>query len=152
ARAEVLQLEQLAHLDLGVLALAGGIREALRPRKRLFPRLHLDDGVAGHQLLRFGERPVADVALAARVSDAPTLRTRLKTRGIEEHSGLREMLVVGRHLCNEGLFRHGAGLRLRGRLDHDHESHRAVSFGARIRATGPHAVDRVARLALTPWS
>src|SRR5262249_19019369 len=73
ARTEVVQLEELAHLDLGVLARAGGIREALRPGERLLARLHLDDGVAGDQLLRLGEGPVGDDARPARVPDAPAL-------------------------------------------------------------------------------
>src|SRR5713226_398068 len=77
ARSEVLQLEELPDLDLGRPAVDGGIGKAPRPLHRLFPRLDLDDRVAGDELLRFGEGPVDHGALATGVLDAPALRARL---------------------------------------------------------------------------
>src|SRR6266705_4790646 len=67
ARSEVLQLEELPDLDLGRPAVDGGIGEAPRPFHRLFPRLHLDDRVAGDELLRFCEGAIDHGALATGV-------------------------------------------------------------------------------------
>src|SRR5712691_7723863 len=74
ARSEVLQLEELPDLDLGRPAVDGGIGEAPRPFHRLFPRLHLDDRVAGDELLRFCEGAIDQGGLANGVLDAPALR------------------------------------------------------------------------------
>src|SRR5690348_8119772 len=73
ARSEILQLEELPDLDLGRPAVDGGIGIAPRPFHRLFARLHLDDGVAGDELLRLGEGPVDHGAPGSRVLDAPAL-------------------------------------------------------------------------------
>src|ERR1051325_120380 len=55
ALAEILELEQLADLDLAVLAVNRRIGKAPGPFHRLLAPLHLDDGVAGYQLLGLGE-------------------------------------------------------------------------------------------------
>src|SRR5262245_62217931 len=77
ARRELVELEELADLDLAVLALAERSRKPARPLERLFARLHLDERVASHELLRLRERPVQDRALPSRVPDAPALGARL---------------------------------------------------------------------------
>jgi len=56
AGTEVLELEDLPDLDLAVLGMR--IRAALDPFDRLGLRLHLDDTIAGDQLLRFREGAV----------------------------------------------------------------------------------------------
>src|SRR2546422_3087809 len=63
ARSEVLQLEQLAKLDLAFLAFAVGSGGALGPLDRLFLRLDLDQPVTRDQLLRLREGPVDHRAL-----------------------------------------------------------------------------------------
>src|SRR5450631_4820500 len=55
---EVLDLEEGAELDLGHLHGLGG--DALGPLDRLLARLHLNDPVAGNDLLGLGERTVED--------------------------------------------------------------------------------------------
>src|SRR3954467_14350806 len=69
ARGEVLELEELPHLDLAVAAVDRRIREAPRPLERLLARLHLDDAVAGDQLFRLGERSIHHGALRSRILD-----------------------------------------------------------------------------------
>src|SRR6266705_3266091 len=78
ARTEVLQLEQLANLDLAFCSFAMGSGDALGPVDRLFPRLHLDQPVAGDQLLRLGERPVDHGAFAPGELDPRALGARLE--------------------------------------------------------------------------
>src|SRR5579864_7047027 len=63
-RTEVRRLEHLTDLDLG-LAAREGIGAALDPFDRLFLRLHLEQPVAGDQLLGLGEGPIGDDALVA---------------------------------------------------------------------------------------
>src|SRR5262245_42774153 len=65
AVAEVLELEQLPHLDLGLAAVVRRVGVASRPFHRFLARLHLDQRVAGDQLLRLGEGAVDHGALAA---------------------------------------------------------------------------------------
>src|SRR5262245_44283233 len=77
AGSEVVQLEQLANLDLAFGSLAVGSGRALRPFDRLLLRLHLDQPVAGDQFLRLGEGPVDDGALPSGELDARALRARL---------------------------------------------------------------------------
>src|SRR5512134_665299 len=77
--AEVLELEELAQLDLRVVSLALRIGRALRPLDRLLARAHLDQPVARDQLLRFRERAVEDDALGARVPDARALARRMQS-------------------------------------------------------------------------
>src|SRR5213078_3343005 len=77
ARPEVVQLEQLAYLDLTVLAVEGGIGEAAGPLHSFFLGLHLDHRVSGDQLLRLREGTVDQGAFRAGVLDAPALRAGL---------------------------------------------------------------------------
>src|SRR5438309_11966376 len=64
AGTEILQLEDLANLDLALPVRVVGIaRDALGPRNRLLFRLHLDQPVAGDHLLGLGEGPVNHAAL-----------------------------------------------------------------------------------------
>ena len=73
AFAEVFQLEKLAHLDFTLAVIDGGIWKAPGPFDRLFPRLRLNERVAGDQFLGLGERPVDECALVTGILDAPTL-------------------------------------------------------------------------------
>src|SRR6267143_5492209 len=123
ARSEILELEELPDLDLGFLAIAGGIGITPRPFHRLFPRLHLDNRVAGDQLLNLGEGPVDHGALGSRVLDSPALLARLEPGGIEQHPGFLQLLVVLLHLADELLGGHHARFRVFRRLDYHHESH-----------------------------
>src|SRR5258708_7319277 len=66
--AEVLRLEHLADLDLGILP--HRIWAALDQFDRLFLRLHLPDPVAGDQLLGLGEGAVHYSAFRSREPDA----------------------------------------------------------------------------------
>src|SRR5437879_4722173 len=77
ARPEVVQLEQLAYLDLTVLAVQSGIGEAAGPLHRFFFGLHLDHRVSGDQLLGLREGTVDQGAFRAGVPDAPALRAGL---------------------------------------------------------------------------
>src|SRR5215831_3459723 len=86
AVAEVLELEELAHLDLAHAAVDRGVGKAARPLERLFARAGLDDRVAGDQFPRLGERAVDHAALRAVVAHAPPFRARLQSRGIEQHA------------------------------------------------------------------
>src|SRR5438552_5508718 len=135
ARSEVFQLEELPDLDFGLSSVDGRIGKAPRPFHRLFPRLHLDDGVAGDDLLRFGEGPVDHDALRARVLDAPALGARLQAGGIEQDPRFLQVLVVLLHLRNELLGRHHARFGVFRGLDYDHESHRVLRCWA-----GPRTV------------
>src|SRR5258706_9968143 len=130
ARSEVLQLEELPDLDLGRSAVDGGIGEAPSPFHRFFPGLHLDDRVAGDELLRLGEGPVDHGALRARVLDPPALRARLQARCIEQHSRFLQLLVVLLHIGHQ-LFRgHDARFRVLRGLDYHHQSHVVLQSGA----------------------
>src|SRR5687768_6459523 len=125
ARSEVIQLEQLANLDLAFLVIAERGGEALRPLDALLSRLHLDERVAGDDLLRLGEGTIDPGASSAGESDACPFRRWLESRCVEQDTGFREFLVVvghDRHECRIG--RH-PGFRLRVAFDNDHESHRA---------------------------
>src|ERR1700736_1151572 len=62
---EILELEELAQLDLAVLAVAERRRRALRPLDRLVAGFDLDQPVAGDESRRVGEGAVDDGALAA---------------------------------------------------------------------------------------
>src|ERR1044072_7494500 len=77
ALAEVLELEELAQLDLAVLVVWVGAGH--HPFDGLCLRLDLDDPVAGDQFLGFGKRPVDHAALAAGKADARALLARLKS-------------------------------------------------------------------------
>src|SRR6266581_1568458 len=134
-RTEILQLEELPDLDLGFPAVDGGIGKAPRPLHRFFTRLHLDDRVAGDELLRLGEGPVDHGALRSRVPDAPALRARLQARGIEQDACFLQLLVVLLHLADELLGGHHARFGVLRRLDYHHESH-AVLQSVWGRASG----------------
>src|SRR5262245_10808058 len=123
AVAEVLELEQLAHLELRLAAVDRRVGEAPRPLHRLLARLHLDQGVARDQLLRLGERPVDHGALRSRVLHAPAGLAGLESRGVEQHARLLQLLMVFLHLVDQLLCGHHALLAvLRGLHDH-HEPH-----------------------------
>src|SRR5579863_8141426 len=62
AGSEIRQLEKLADFDIELEA-EKERRRALDPFNGLFARFHLDDPVAGDELLGFGERAVHDGAL-----------------------------------------------------------------------------------------
>src|SRR5688572_24480745 len=94
ARAEVFQLEELTDFNLPIRPLAGGIGEAIGPFHRLFLRFHLNERVAGNELLGFGKRPIDDSTLSSRVLDARPLRAWLEARGIEQDTGLDELFMV----------------------------------------------------------
>src|SRR5438034_11234911 len=81
ALAEILHLEELADLDFAVPLVR--VRAALHPLDRLGLVLHLDDPVAGDQLLGLGEWPVDHAALAAFEADARALRARLQPGAVE---------------------------------------------------------------------
>jgi hypothetical protein len=68
AAAEVVQLEELADLDLALLIV--GIGTALNPLDRFFLRLALQEPVARDQLLRFGQGTIDYRALVAGEPDA----------------------------------------------------------------------------------
>src|SRR4029077_13423211 len=62
---EVLELEHRPHFDLAFLAVDRRVGEATGPVERLLARFHVDDRVAGDQLLGFSERAVDDLRLRA---------------------------------------------------------------------------------------
>src|SRR3954471_14639080 len=119
--AEVVGLEDLADLDLGLRAL--GVGNALDPLDRLLLRLGLDQPEAGDQLLRLGERAVDHGALGARELDPRSLRARLEPLPREHHARVDELLVELPHLGEELLARQDAGLAVLGCLHQEHESH-----------------------------
>src|SRR5882762_4845688 len=143
--AEVLRLEHLADLDLGLSF--EGIGAALDPFDRLRLGLHLPQPETGDQLFRFGERPVDHGALRAREPDARALRARLEPLAGEHHAGFHQLFVALPHFRDELLVRESARLRLLGRLDHHHESHR--NFSIKLGAGPPDGFDRMENLALT---
>src|SRR3989441_4300817 len=128
ARREVVQLEQLAHLDLAFLAVRSRIGIAPGPFHGLFFRLHLNKRVAGDELLRLGEGPVDHGALPSGVLDAPALRARLEPGDIEQHAGFHQLLVVRGHRRDELLLRHDARFRVPAAFDNNHVSHRRASL------------------------
>src|SRR5438046_4627249 len=141
--AEVLRLEDLADLDLGILP--HRIGAALDPFDRLFLRLHLPDPEAGDQLLGLGEGPVDDGALGSREPDARALRARVQALAREHHAGLHQLLVELPHRGEELLVGHHPGFRILAGFDRDHESHVVLQcLGA-----GPPDGARVRSLALS---
>src|SRR5262245_2524392 len=70
-RTEVLRLEHLANLDLGLRA--GGVRAALHPFDGFFLRLHLPQPEAGDQFLRLGKWTVDYGPVRSRELDARPL-------------------------------------------------------------------------------
>src|SRR2546428_4316178 len=124
ALGEIVELEVLAHLDLADGAVDRRIGEALGPLDRFLARLDVDHGVAGHQLLRFGERAVDEAALFTVVLDPPALAAALQPGGVDQDAGLGELFVIGAHLREQAFRRHLARLGVPGGLDQNHEFHR----------------------------
>src|SRR5262245_13534946 len=137
ALGEILKLEQLADFDLAILMMRIG--EAAGPFEGLLARFHLDDGVAGDELLRLGERPVDEPAPAALIFDAPACGRGMETIGIEQHPRLGEFLMIVRHGGEKVLARHNAPLRVLRRLDDDHESHKFSPCSCDFAAMGYRA-------------
>src|SRR5262249_26745850 len=109
AGTEILQLEQLAYLDLGLPAAAIGLEgNALGPFDGLFLRLHLNQPIAGDQFLRLDEGAVDHGTLPSRELDARALRARLEPRGVEQRAGFHQLLVVLSHSGQELLAWHNA--------------------------------------------
>src|SRR6267143_6214216 len=125
--AEVLRLEHLADLDLG-LSLEG-IGAALDPFDRLRLGLHLPQPETGDQLFRLGKGPVDHGALRAREPDARALGTRLQPLAREHHAGFHQLFVEFTHFGEELLVGEDSRFRVLGRFDHHHESHRNFSIG-----------------------
>ena len=125
ALAEVLHLEELTDLDLGDAIGARDLLEGdpLRPLDRLGLVLHLDDPVAGDDLLGLGERAVDDHRLAAPELDLGTLRGRLEAGPVEHGAGLHQLLVVARHVGQLLLGRQHARLGPAVPLHDHHEPH-----------------------------
>src|SRR6266536_2841478 len=124
AFAEIFHLEELANLNLAVYFVR--VRATLHPFDRLGNRFHLDNPVAGDQLLRFGKRPVDHSPLVAGKSDARGLRARLQPRGIEQDASLDHVLVEFRHRAEQFLRRHFTGFGILTRLHDHHETHRII--------------------------
>src|SRR6516165_1090259 len=84
ARSEIVELEQLTKLDLPFRSRTVRRRGALGPLDGLFPRLDLDQPVAGNQPGGLGKRPVHDGRFSSRRElDARALRARLQSSEIE---------------------------------------------------------------------
>src|SRR3972149_8176167 len=83
AWAEILELKDLANLDLALLE-----GDALGPGECFVPRLRLGPPEAGDELLRLGEGTVDDGALRSREPDARALRARLEPLRREQYPGL----------------------------------------------------------------
>src|SRR5215831_4801497 len=90
-RAEVLRLEHLADLDLGLLVVR--IRAAFEPLDRFFPGTDLPQPESRDQLLRLGERTVDHRALGTGEAHPNALRTGMQPLAGEHDSCLREFLV-----------------------------------------------------------
>jgi hypothetical protein len=80
-----------------------------------------ENPVARDQLLRLGERPIDDGALAFGELDPPPLGAREKPRQVNEHSGLLELVVVPAHRGQEFLAGRCAWIRVP--FDHQHHPH-----------------------------
>src|SRR6266566_336917 len=137
-RAEVVRLEHLAYLDLG-LAL-DRIGAALDPLDRLFLRLHLKHPEAADQVFRVLEGPVHDRAPSPREPDARALRAGMQPFARQEDAGLCQLLVVLGHVGEELLARHDTRFRVLVGFHQDHEPHRQLllalrgAFGRRLHA------------------
>src|SRR6267154_3724743 len=142
--AEVLRLEHLADLDLGLSS--EGIGAALDPFDRLRLGFHLPQPETGDQLFRLGEGTVDHGALRAREPDARALGARMEPLAREHHAGFRQLFVEFPHFGEELLLGENSRLRVLGGLDHHHESHRNFSIG--LGAGPPDGFDRMESLAL----
>src|SRR5207253_8573236 len=140
---------QRAHLDFARDAFAERPRKAPGPLQRLLAVAHVDQRVAGDEFFRLRERAVNDAPLVAFVADAPALAGGLQARGVQQDTGLRELLVVDAHFVEDLLKACGRDARFgfSSRLDQDHEFHRG-SFRAVIpaRRRTPARIDTSAYL------
>src|SRR5882762_1398002 len=143
--AEVLRLEHLADLDLGLSS--EGIGAAPDPFDRLRLGLHLPKPETGDQLFRLGEGPVDHGALRAREPDARALGARMEPLAREHHAGFHQLFVEFTHFGEELLVGEDSRFRVLGGLDHHHESHRNFSIG--LGAGPPDGFGRMEDLALT---
>src|SRR5215204_7574961 len=123
ALTKLLQLEQLAELDLPFsLGLTPGLkREPLGPFDGLLHRHHLKDPVAGDNRLGLAEGTVDHGALAGGELDPNPLGAPMQRREVQEHAGLRQLLVVLAHLGQELLAGQVAGFPVS--FDHHHHPH-----------------------------
>src|SRR5687767_13615886 len=120
-RAEVLRLEYLANLDLGI---AGHrVRTALDPLDRFFLRLHLEQPESGYQLLGLGERTIDHGPLVTREPHTRTLRARVQSFAGKHDARLDKLFIVCAHLGQHLLRRHQACFGVPCGLYHHHESH-----------------------------
>src|SRR6266571_4206680 len=124
--AEVLRLEHLADLDLGILP--HRIGAALDPFDRFFLRLHLPYPETRDQLLGLGEGPVDHGTLRSREPDARALRARVQPLAREHHAGFHQLFVELPHRGEEFFVRHHARFRVLTGFDYDHESHRVLRW------------------------
>src|SRR6266566_1472542 len=106
-RSEVVSLEYLADLDLGLPA-RKRIRTALDPFDRFVKRLHLEQPKARDQLLGLGERAVDHRALVAAELHARAFRAWLDPFGGEENSRFDQLFIELPHVGEELLAWHHA--------------------------------------------
>src|SRR5260221_13539721 len=81
---EIAHFEELAELDLGFGVRPHRVRAALGPLDGLLLRLHLEEPIARDDFLRLGEWTVDDRAFFAGELHLGALRSRLKTRAVEQ--------------------------------------------------------------------
>src|SRR3989304_7274173 len=93
ARAEGLELEDLANLDVALLK-----RDALRPLDSLVPRRRLDEPEARDELLGLRKWTIDHGPLRPGVPDAGSLRGGLEPLRGEEHARPDQVFVVARPL------------------------------------------------------
>src|SRR5512133_3754482 len=150
--AEILGLEHGpdGHLDPAVE------RRALEPLYGLVDRPDLPDPVPGDDLLRLGERPVADGPLRAREPHPLPLGRRGEPVAGEHHACLHELFVELHHLRDQLLARHlpGLGVLVAGD-EHHHAHHRLLlsNVGSPASAAaryGPSPGSNIGRTSASP--
>ena len=120
---EFVEIEQLANLDLAVLVLERGLRVAERPLHRLLARHHVDQRVAGDQVI-VAERSLDHLAgSVGPLQHPPRLRCGMEPHGVDQDAGLVDRLMERELLGDLLLHRHRAGLGRRRGADEDHEPH-----------------------------
>src|SRR5262249_15396784 len=124
--AEVLELEELPHLDLAVLEQRVG--EAPGPLERFVSLFVWIVDVARDQFLGLVDRSIDARLRGTGEFDPPPLRARLQPVGIEQHTGFRQPFVIVRHRAENFRRRLDACLRASVRLYQNHESHILGSF------------------------
>jgi hypothetical protein len=70
-------------------------RDPLGPLDRLVHGYDLEDPVASHDFLRFGERPVYDGGLPPGEPDAHAVGAGVESGEIQQHTGISQLLVLG---------------------------------------------------------